>query len=142
MEVKESRSALLSNFEVHQLLQEARTLCKKQPKKQQKKNLATIVYETTKYLDSTPCKSQTSDNVQRLLTRLKEWPLTKAEKLQLLNQRPENSLELQLLIEECVERLTEDQEKELLEIIKDTLPPKISPPVAIKQEPADGTDSC
>lgn len=77
MEVKDSRSALLSNFEVYQLLQEARTQCKKQPKKEQKKNLATVVYETSKYLDSTPCKSQTVDCVQRFLMRLKDWPLTK-----------------------------------------------------------------
>lgn len=45
------------------------------------------------------------------------------------------------MIEECVERLSEQQEQQLLQIIQDALPPKIHEPVPIKQEPADATDS-
>uniref|UniRef100_A0A0M3IA41 DNA-directed RNA polymerase III subunit RPC9 n=1 Tax=Ascaris lumbricoides TaxID=6252 RepID=A0A0M3IA41_ASCLU len=50
--------------------------------------------------------------------------LTAAETLQVINLRPSTAIELQLVVEECEERLTEDQMGQL--IISENLPPRPS----------------
>ncbi|KAE8740934.1 hypothetical protein FOCC_FOCC013546 [Frankliniella occidentalis] len=121
METINPNSAMLSNFEVLALLQEL--------KSQQKKNrtarnspLATIIYEATRYLQDSPCKLQTAEHVRTFLTALKEFKLTKAEKLMLLNNPPSTPLEIQVMVEESEERFTEDEVEKLLQIIQEILP--------------------
>lgn len=117
MEVKNDNSAMLSNYEVLELLtdiQAGRGQIK--PTKHQK-NLATITYETVKYLESTPCKIQTPDLIENLMKELQPFNLTKAEKLQVLNQCPKSAVEIQLIVEESEERLTEEQIFELIDIV-------------------------
>ena len=125
MEVLNDNAALLSNYEVYSLLQDiqAGKNGQKKPNKSQN-NLSTIVYSTLKYLEKTPSKDQSPEVLDRFMQRLQPYNLTKAEKLQLLNQRPVSAVEIQLLIEESEERLTETQISEVLEIIAETLPGK------------------
>ena len=122
MEVINDRSAMLSNFEVLTLLKNIQDTQKgiKNTRKQQ--NLATISYETTKYLEKTPCKDQTEEIISAFMKALEPFKLTKAEKLQLLNQRPTSAVEIQLIIEESEERLSEEQVDELIDIICKSLP--------------------
>ena len=122
MEVINDRSAMLSNFEVLTLLKNIQDTQKgiKNTRKQQ--NLATISYETTKYLEKTPCKDQTEEVISAFMKALEPFKLTKAEKLQLLNQRPTSAVEIQLIIEESEERLSEEQVDELIDIICKSLP--------------------
>ena len=123
MEVIDSNLSVLSNFEVLTLLKDIQAGQNDQSKpNRNQQNLATITYEASKYLEKTPCQYQTSEIVQKFMLALTPFKLTKAEKLQLLNNRPTTAVEIQLLIEESEERLTEEQIDGLLEVINSTLP--------------------
>ncbi|XP_068945666.1 DNA-directed RNA polymerase III subunit RPC9 isoform X2 [Petaurus breviceps papuanus] len=103
MEVKDANAALLSN------------------------------YETMKYLSKTPCRHQSPEILREFLISMKSHKLTKAEKLQLLNHRPMTAVEIQLMVEESEERLTEEQIEDLLQTVTSILP---GDPEA-KQQPED-----
>lgn len=139
MEIVNKNVALLSNCEVYTLLKEtkeksAQKLIKKKnfdPNNSNfstnvDKHLPTIVYESLKYLERTPCLKQTAQTVENFLTQLdekfKEYNLTKVEKLQLLNHRPSSAVELQCLIEDSEERFTIEQMDDLLEFVLKNLP--------------------
>lgn len=140
MEVLNKNVALLSNSEVYTLLKETKeNLTQKLIKKKNldannanlnslnvDKHLPTIVYESLRYLEKTPCVKQTPKVIEQFLQKLQEksaeFSLTKIEKLQLINQRPASAVELQCLIEDSEERFTIEQMDELLEFVQANLP--------------------
>ena len=111
---------MLSNYEVLTLLNDIQSQEGKHSKSQQ--NLATIKYSALKYLQKTPCNDQSPELIAQLMKALEPFKLTKAEKLQILNNRPSTAVEIQLMVEESEERLTEDQIEELLTAITSILP--------------------
>ncbi|KAM4794635.1 DNA-directed RNA polymerase III subunit RPC9 isoform 1-T1 [Rhinophrynus dorsalis] len=122
---KDANAALLSNYEVFQLLTDLKAQQREARKNKNsagQQNLNTIMYETLKYLSSSPCQRQSPEIVQEFLTAMKGHKLTKAEKLQLLNHRPSTAVEIQLMVEESEERLSEDQIEELIQSVTSILP--------------------
>jgi DNA-directed RNA polymerase subunit F len=120
MEVVQENCAMLSNYEVLSLLKDNKKAQNKK-KRHQNTHVATILYSTLKYLEKTPCKDQSPEVVTAFMQALEAFNLTKAEKLQLLNLRPSTAVEIQLLIEESEERLSEDQIEQLLNTIAEYL---------------------
>ncbi|KAH9504194.1 hypothetical protein Btru_065272 [Bulinus truncatus] len=122
MEVKNDNYAMLSNFEVLGLLRDIQAgRGQKKPNKYQT-NLATITYETIKSLENWPCAHHNSEGLTQVMKALTPFKLTPAEKLQLINLRPSTAVEIQLIVEESEERLTEAQIEELLDLIATHLP--------------------
>jgi DNA-directed RNA polymerase subunit F len=71
-------------------------------------NVQTIIYEISNYFEK--CAVQTTEEkMAHVLEGLKDLKLTKAERLQMINLWPENQIDLHVIIEECEERMSEEQ---------------------------------
>ncbi|KAI1711303.1 RNA polymerase rpb4 domain-containing protein [Ditylenchus destructor] len=142
MEVVDPRSTLITNQEVLELLTQAKhqmnTKCASKLAESSSKsvvgsdlpeNHSTIVYETMTYLNETsPAPSQSRKQNVDLIKALQKagFKLTAAEVMQIVNLRPKSPVEIQLVIEESEERLTEQQVDEIIRII--TAHTKSQPP--------------
>jgi len=119
MEVVKDKAALLSNYEVLAFLKNSANDKSRKKLGGAHQQLATIVYETTKYLENTPCSFQSPEVIKQFKEEMIPFKLTKFETLQLLNQRPSTAVEVHCIIEDCEERLNED---DLVEVITRVLP--------------------
>ncbi|XP_033627888.1 coiled-coil-helix-coiled-coil-helix domain-containing protein 2-like [Asterias rubens] len=80
MEVVDRNAAMLSNYEVYSLLTELQSQTssnRKKPSKTQQ-NLATISYETSKYLENSPCKLQNPDCIREFMKAVETFNITKS----------------------------------------------------------------
>lgn len=128
MEVVNARSALLSNFEVLNLLREldaehiARTKTAIRVKKEGEaagknshdthaeeisENLRTVELEAIQYLsaDYQPTLHQSDEGITQLVGSLQPFGLSKSEKLQIVNLAPTEPVELYVIVEEVEDRL-------------------------------------
>ncbi|KAH9970692.1 HRDC-like protein [Lactifluus volemus] len=156
MQILNPRAALLSNYEVLELLREleadhiARTRTAQRLKKEEEdaaaasgqpappspdplltvsENLRTIEVEAIQYLtaDYHPTRGQTAQAIQRLTKNLSPFGLTKAEKLQVVNLTPVEPVELYVIVEELEDRLGDCME-EVLAVVRSSL--TAPPPLA------------
>ncbi|KAL3995517.1 RNA polymerase Rpb4 family protein [Acanthocheilonema viteae] len=121
MEVLDSRHTVITNAEVLRLLQNRRKQQNELPKDQRSKILGTVIYETSKYLQGTPAVTQKNADIEKFIRAAAPFKLTAVEILQLINLRPITAVEIQLIVEECEERLNEEQVESLLAIIQENL---------------------
>ena len=117
MEIVKVNGGLLSNYEVLQALSDI-----KSNNSGLEQNASTVVYETIQYLNQTQATQQKPELIANFLSKLAKFGLTKAEKLQFVNLLPTTPVEIQLIVEESEERLTEEQVEELLQIVESFLP--------------------
>lgn len=89
-----------------------------------------------KYLEASPCSSQSPEVVTSFLNATKTWKVTKFEKLQILNLRPTSIVQLQLVLEEVEERFTEEEMTAMIELIEQLIPP----PAVVSDAPAVPTE--
>uniref|UniRef100_A0A915JKB3 DNA-directed RNA polymerase III subunit RPC9 n=1 Tax=Romanomermis culicivorax TaxID=13658 RepID=A0A915JKB3_ROMCU len=126
MEIVDSNNQILANFEVFHHLSGVRRSIKRQQDSSQR-GLSTVVYEALKYFDNTTtakCDYDDEENLRQFSAALETFALTKSETLQILNLRPTNAIEIQLIVEECEERLTEQQVDDLINLIEKYIPLK------------------
>ncbi|VDP12603.1 unnamed protein product [Soboliphyme baturini] len=121
MEVVNERRIYLSNYEVLRLLQEKGDQSEDKSSAPHSKALSTVVYETVKYLQGTPCIEQTEESIVKTIEQLKKFNLSKKEILQILNLRPSTPLELQMIITEGDQKLSEDSITEILSVVQESL---------------------
>lgn len=115
MEVLKDCAAYLSNYEVLDMLQSIKS---NKNQKMTQNQLATITYQTIRYLEDTPCKRQSPDKIRKFLLAVEPFKLTKCEKLTLLNVCPKTALEIQLIVEDSEDRLSNEEVMSLLETIQ------------------------
>ncbi|CAG9535986.1 unnamed protein product [Cercopithifilaria johnstoni] len=121
MEVLDPRHSVITNAEVLRLLQGRRKQQNELSKDQRSKILGTVIYETSKYLQETPAVTQSNVEIEKFIRAVASFKLTAVEILQLINLRPVTAVEVQLIVEECEERLNEEQVDSLLAIIQENL---------------------
>ncbi|XP_013196000.2 DNA-directed RNA polymerase III subunit RPC9 isoform X1 [Amyelois transitella] len=120
METIKVNAAFLCNYEVMQILQQLKDTTQKKHKREG--SLATVTYETVHYLQDTECKRQSVQAIQKFLEAMKKFKLTKTEKLMMVNTPPRTELEIQLIVQESEERLTEEEVQEIITIVNEHLP--------------------
>lgn len=127
MQILESRSAFLTNFEVSKHLEDLTRMQDSMLRQKgsyssalESENLRTIQFELKAYLEEQPCQVITPKSLTELLRELKngDFGLTKVEKLMILNQVPGNEAEISVLLEEYADRFTEEERTELIALIE------------------------
>ncbi|CAF4958698.1 unnamed protein product [Pieris macdunnoughi] len=120
MEIINANTAFLSNFEVMQILQQLKDNTQKKHKREA--SLATVTYETVRYLQDTECQHQSSEKIRNFLESIKSFKLTKLEKLMMINTPPRTELEIQLIVQESEERLSENDVKQIIGAANENFP--------------------
>jgi len=124
MEVIDTCDALPCNAEVLQFLRETRgKLATKRAKDSSgQAKAATVVLETLNYLEKTPAatlsKNIETEKLNEFFDAIEKFNLKPPEKLQLLNHCPKSAVEIQLLVEDSEERLSESDVDEILNFVK------------------------
>ncbi|KAI8904750.1 DNA-directed RNA polymerase III subunit RPC9-like protein, partial [Gorgonomyces haynaldii] len=97
----------LSDYEVYQFIQKEKSKIRHQ-------DYLTLVHELNEFSKRQHASLQTPEHIQQFLTKFQKYPLTKLEKLMILNQRPTNLVELAVMIEEQGERFDTAQLEAML----------------------------
>lgn len=118
MEVVEACSAHLSNIETLELLQSNAG--------RKHKDLATILYETTSYLQLSSASKSSKENFVKFKNAVEEknFNLKPLEVIQLANLKPQNITELHLIIDNIEDKFDAGQLEQILMLVKGLESPK------------------
>jgi hypothetical protein len=124
MEVVSANGGLLTNCEVKELLAHRRQRRQHDEPQQQAapelQNRERVEIQVLKYIDeSVPSVTNTPELVRECLSALKKMDLgfTEGELVQVANHVPMRQVELHLVVEECAERMTEEQSGEVIHVV-------------------------
>ncbi|KAG9245783.1 RNA polymerase Rpb4-domain-containing protein [Calycina marina] len=129
MKILEAQSAQLVNYEVYQHLLELRKSEQAlEPEKRPPRNLKTVVTELIEYLEAAPSPLGSKpypykdDTMSKLFFKLREFKLTKAEILMIVNLRPTKPESLNTIVEEFETRFPdEDVQQRIVDVIVEAL---------------------
>ncbi|TDZ74642.1 DNA-directed RNA polymerase III subunit RPC9 [Colletotrichum sidae] len=130
MKILEAQTAVLTNYEVYQFLNERKLGQKSQKKRGDRRapgNLETLAKELMQYFRSPPSPLSQNpityrpDSIARLLERLRPYDLAKAEVVMMINLRPASVAALNTVIEDMTERFDETQQEEIVNVIAEVL---------------------
>lgn len=82
------------------------------------------IEQTIRFLEESPSKTHTKENIMGFLNAVKPFKLTKSECVMLINDPPSTALHIQLQIEDSEERLSEEAVQQIIELSKEWLIPK------------------
>ena len=85
---------------------------------------AAINEDVVAYLEDACCASQSPESIAAFMKACVPFNLKRAEILNLVNEQPRTLVEIHLMVEECEERLSQEQVQELLETVA-LLPVKV-----------------
>ncbi|XP_041675159.1 DNA-directed RNA polymerase III subunit RPC9 [Drosophila eugracilis] len=112
MEAVNPTFSYLTNLEVMQILQKIKST----KKKFGMFNLATVTYEALQYLEDSPCKTQTRENIVNYVKDLSTYRLKSNEVLQMINDPPTSALHTQLLIDDNKAPLTDEENEKIIQL--------------------------
>ncbi|EDX02543.1 DNA-directed RNA polymerase III subunit RPC9 [Drosophila yakuba] len=112
METVNPTFSYLTNLEVMQILQKIKST----KKKFGMRNLATVTYEALQYLEESPCKTQTRENIANYVKDLSSYRLKCQEILQMINDPPTSALHTQLLIDDNKAPLTDEENEKIIQL--------------------------
>ncbi|XP_043659419.1 DNA-directed RNA polymerase III subunit RPC9 [Drosophila teissieri] len=112
METVNPTFSYLTNLEVMQILQKIKST----KKKFGMRNLATVTYEALQYLEESPCKTQTRENIANYVKDLSSYRLKSQEILQMINDPPTSALHTQLLIDDNKAPLTDEENEKIIQL--------------------------
>ncbi|XP_016923790.3 brain acid soluble protein 1 [Drosophila suzukii] len=112
METINPTFSYLTNLEVMQILQKIKST----KKKFGMRNLATVTYEALQYLEESPCKTQTRENIMNYVKDLSSYRLKSHEVLQMINDPPTSALHTQLLIDDNKAPLTDEENEKIIQL--------------------------
>ncbi|XP_016962885.1 DNA-directed RNA polymerase III subunit RPC9 [Drosophila biarmipes] len=112
METINPTFSYLTNLEVMQILQKIKST----KKKFGMRNLATVTYEALQYLEESPCKTQTRENIVNYVKDLSSYRLKSHEILQMINDPPTSALHTQLLIDDNKAPLTDEENEKIIQL--------------------------
>ena len=122
---------MITNFEVFKALEEHQTEIENLHKHYgtksgslfNDKNLKSFVEDSKNYLNpmESVCAS-TYENIKEVFKLCENYNLTRAETLQVLNNRPTQYIQLYLIVEHLEERLSEEKAEQLLKELQTLMP--------------------
>uniref|UniRef100_A0A0N5BE55 DNA-directed RNA polymerase III subunit RPC9 n=1 Tax=Strongyloides papillosus TaxID=174720 RepID=A0A0N5BE55_STREA len=112
----------LTYFEVIKRLTDAQTLLLNDAEQNPAKRQLIVLDKTLSYLKETPAGTHNAQTVLELLTALSTFNLTDTERINLVNMRPLSSIDVQVIIEEAVDRFDEAEIDKIATLSKNIFP--------------------
>ncbi|CAO2826461.1 unnamed protein product [Amaranthus hypochondriacus] len=135
MKIQKANAAPLTNFEVLDLLRSRGAA------KDTTRAMSLITpseFKVYDYLVESAAYNQTRESINTFLEKSKDYQLTKAELINIINIRPTSAVEIASIIEHHEERNLEEQLDNIVEMVMEVLPPPLNEQNSDEEAAEDG----